>query len=178
MAIDRGLRAELLARCEHDQRVRAPSHDDAEEMDRVDQDNSTWLEAVVRERGWPGRSLVGRDGALAAFLFAQHSPDRELQQWFLERVRVAVEQNEAERADLALLEDRVRMFQGRPQLYGSQFVQIGDELTLHPVEDPAGLDERRAAMGLMPFAEYEQRLRARNTPAPNAPAPKPAREPK
>ncbi len=45
----------------------------------MDQENSTWLEAVVRDRGWPGHSLVGEDGAVAAFLLAQHTPDLDRQ---------------------------------------------------------------------------------------------------
>ncbi len=51
------------------------------------------------------------------------------------------------------------MHSGRPQRYGSQFTLIEGELTLHEVEDPQHLDQRRAAVGLGPFAEYERQLR-------------------
>jgi hypothetical protein len=162
VSIDEGLRAQLLARCEVDQSLRVSPESDAEEMLPVDRDNSAWLETAVRERGWPGRSLVGEDGARAAFLLAQHSPDHPLQRWFLQHLRTAVDADEAQPADLALLEDRVRMFSGRPQLYGSQFTLIARELHLYEVEDPDHLDERRAAVGLEPFADYEQRLQARH----------------
>lgn len=33
-------------------------------------------------------------------------------------------------------------------------------LVLYPVEDSAGLDARRAAVGLMPMAQYVEMLRA------------------
>ena len=50
----------------------------------------------------------------------------------------------------------------RPQLYGTQFVYDEDELKPHPIEDPEHLDQRRAAVGLGPFAEYEALMHRRN----------------
>jgi hypothetical protein len=53
-----------------------------------------------------------------------------------------------------MLEDRVRMFEGRPQLYGTQ-LEPDDEgrPRPYPIEDPEGVDERRRAVGLEPLAE-------------------------
>jgi hypothetical protein len=160
VALDENLRAELLARREIDQRQRLRPDGDIEEMERVDQDNSTWLRALVSDRGWPGHSLVGVDGAQSAFLLAQHTPDHELQRWFLQHLRAAVDDGEAEPAELAFLEDRVRMFLGRPQRYGSQFTLVDGALHLYEVEDPDTLDDRRAAVGLEPFAEYQRRIQS------------------
>jgi hypothetical protein len=39
----------------------------------VDADNLAWLKEVVAEVGWPGQSMVGEDGAHAAWLLAQHA---------------------------------------------------------------------------------------------------------
>lgn len=61
--------------------------------------------------------------------------------------------------DIAFLEDRVCLLRGRPQIYGSQFQGRGKTLRLYPVQDTERLDERRAAMGLPPFAEYEKQIR-------------------
>lgn len=79
MALDPDLRAQLLARREIDQGLRRDPDGNIEQRQRMDQENSTWLEAVVRDRGWPGHSLVGEDGAVAAFLLAQHTPDLDRQ---------------------------------------------------------------------------------------------------
>lgn len=49
----------------------------------------------------------------------------------------------------------------RPQLYGTQF--INDEtgvLRPEPIQDLDVLDERRAAIGLEAFAEYEATMHA------------------
>jgi hypothetical protein len=135
--VDDGLRAELLARRDEDQRGRHLISRRAE---------------LVARRGWPGRSSVGEDGAHAAWLLAQHADRRpELQQVFLEAMRGAVKMGEASPADLAYLEDRVRINAGRPQLYGTQFVGIGEEFGPAPIEEPHGLDQRRASVRLQPF---------------------------
>jgi hypothetical protein len=173
--VDEELRAELLARREEDQRIRRTAMEAADkatgrlpddlgaEWHRIDTANTEWLNDVVDTSGWPGRTLVGKDGAQAAWLLAQHADqDRDLQRKFLDLLRAAVTEGEAEGRDLAYLEDRVRVADGRPQLYGTQFQGMGEDLAPHPIEDPDQLDERRAAVGLPPFAEYEATLRARH----------------
>jgi hypothetical protein len=133
----------------------------AAEWARVDQENTRWLGELLATRGWPGETLVGRDGATAAWLLAQHADhDPVLHRRFLEALRDAVAQGEASPANLAYLEDRVRVHDGRPQLYGTQFTLIDGELCPEPIEDPEHLDERRAQVGLGPFADYEARMRA------------------
>jgi hypothetical protein len=75
-------------------------------------------------------------------------------------LRAAVADGQASPAHLACLEDRVRVNSGQSQLYGTQFTVTDDELEPRPIEDPDGLDIRRAAAGLEPFAAYEARMRA------------------
>jgi hypothetical protein len=172
--MDDELVAELLARRDEDQRVRrlvsgfvgdpeARVPDDlAAEWERVDSANTGWLGELLATRGWPGRTLVGDEGALAAWLLAQHADrDPGLQQAFLGALREAVAAGEASPAHLAYLEDRVRLNAGQPQWYGTQFIHEGGELAPYPIEDPERLDKRRAEAGLEPFAAYEARLRDR-----------------
>jgi hypothetical protein len=110
-------------------------------------------------RGWPGQTLVGEEGAGAAWLLAQHADrDPARQRVFLQALRDAVAQGEASRAHLAYLEDRVRVNVGQLQLYGTQFTVTGGELGPCPIEDRQRLDERRAEAGLEPFADYEARM--------------------
>ncbi|WP_182875005.1 hypothetical protein [Microbispora sp. H10670] len=51
----------------------------------------------------------------------------------------------------------MRVNSGRPQLYGTQF--YGDSDGSYPIEGVEHLDERRAAVGLDPFAEYKATMR-------------------
>jgi hypothetical protein len=168
--VDEELSAELLARRDEDQRVRMASSPPAgqyreippeiAEMMRVDEDNTAWLTELTARRGWPGRTLVGEDGAHAAWLLAQHA-DPESQSAFLDLLRAAVGAGEASATDLAYLDDRVRMHAGQPQLYGTQFIHDQQGLRPWAIEDPENLDQRRARAGLRPFADYEARMHSR-----------------
>lgn len=173
--VDAALRRELLVREAEDQRVRqhasgrpgplraAPSEDLVTEWRRVDQDNTRWLGQVLAARGWPGWRLAGEDGAAAAWLLAQHSgDDPTLQHRFLEALRAAVAAGDASAAHLAYLEDRVRVNAGQPQLYGTQFIVTEESMGPAPIAEPVRLDERRAAVGLEPFAVYEEQMRSRS----------------
>ena len=162
------LRNELLAMEAEDRRVRAELVADRSlfdgyhpRMEEVHRRNAARLTEIIDERGWPGRGLVGEDGARAAWFVLQHAIGNPgLQRRGLQLLREAVAAGEAPALQAAYLEDRICFFEGRPQKYGTPY--DGDEsgeLNPHPVEDPAGVDERRRAVGLGPLAENTRRVR-------------------
>lgn len=75
-------------------------------------------------------------------------------------------EDEVSSANIAYLEDRVRVNHGLPQLYGTQFYKEGELFGPRPIEDIANLDARRAAAGLEPFKnmkkQYANSKRATN----------------
>ena len=119
------------------------------------------LKEIVDQYGWPGKSLVGEDGANAAWLLVQHATqDPKFMKHSRSLMKRAVEKGEASPKDYAYLLDRVRLQDGKPQLYGTQFVQDSKgRLVLQPLKDPEDVDERRRKVGLMPLAQYEAELR-------------------
>jgi hypothetical protein len=123
-------------------------------MMSADLARTAWLRGKVRAHGWPGRSLVGDSAAGAAWLILQHSPDTTFQREMLPLVERAAARGDVDRADVALLTDRVRLRSGMRQLYGSQFDVVDGRLVANPTEDLPGLDARRASVGLPPIAEY------------------------
>ena len=150
---DPELRAELLWRRELDQSPRRvePRKASVEEMRRVAEENTAWLKAVIAEHGWPGVRMVGSDGADVAWLLAQHADhDLDFQRECLALLEKAVEAHDAYPRHLAYLADRVLIKEGKPQRYGTQF--RGSEP--FPIEAPEDVDERRAAVGLEPLADY------------------------
>ena len=135
--------------------------DYAEEMQQVHRANAERLAHIIAVHGWPGRTLVGTDGAGAAWLIAQHAictPD--LQRGFLAHLESAVAQGEAPPRQLAYLMDRIRFNEERPQRYGLVLDWDADAQLNCTVEDPEHLDARRAAVGLLPFAGDLARHRA------------------
>ena len=125
-------------------------------QDEIDKRNMARLEEIIRQHGWPGRSLVGEEAANAGFLILQHA-DLTVQKKYFPLVKEGASKGEVRPADAAMLEDRILMGEGKKQIYGSA-VQSGPEtggkLALHPIEDEEHVDERRAAVGLMPLVEY------------------------
>lgn len=177
------LRDELLAMKDEDQHYRrmimagvAPGerpNPDPELLRRMRQADSANLErlvAIIEQHGWPGTSMVGRDASVAAFLILQHA-DPVTQDRYLPLLRQAVEQRELYPGLLATLEDRVRVHHGQPQLYGTQLRENREtgRMELFTIEDEARVDERRAAVGLPPLAEYLRMMGIAYTPP--APAP-------
>jgi hypothetical protein len=124
-------------------------------MMEVDAQNAMWLEEIIQQHGWPSKSLVGEEGAQAAFLIVQHSPALQFQKKCLQVLEQAVNENEADAISLAYLTDRIRTSEGKPQLYGTQGQTSADgSIIPFPIEDEEHVDERRRGLGLEPVAEY------------------------
>lgn len=174
-AIDQPLRRELLDLALRDQAVRehigevmtrygrnSPQGDSAARaMDLVDAPLLARLREIVALRGWPGRPLVADDGAHAAWLIIQHAP-ADVQRSLLPLIRSAITRGEGRLGDLALIEDRVLVAAGKPQLYGSQmrYSSTGGAPMLDSLVRPECVDLRRSAMGLDPLADYVRRFGA------------------
>src|SRR5262249_55303664 len=129
MPLNEPLRQELLAMREEDSRVRDEIIQGASlyagyhpRMEAVHQRNAARLKQIIEVHGWPGRSLVGEDGSIAAWFIAQHAiSDPPFQRRALELLREALVKGEVSGAAPAYLEDRICCFEGRPQIYGTQF---------------------------------------------------------
>jgi outer membrane protein assembly factor BamB len=163
------LRAELEKMLDEDQTLRTQTddvekkygHDSKElaalwaEQEGIDKKILRRLEEIIKQYGWPGESLVGADGSLAAFLILQHA-DYEYQKKYFPLVKEAERKREIDPSNVALLEDRILMREGKKQIYGTQLTW--DEKTrtyeLYQIEDEEHVDLLRASVGLQPIAEY------------------------
>ena len=121
----------------------------------IDAANVIRLEELIETHGWLGVDKVGQDAAVTVFLIIQHA-ELTIQEKYLPLMRESVIAGEFPPSDLAYLEDRIRMYKGEPQLYGTQLIinQETGETELYSIEDEANVDQRRAAVGLGPLAEY------------------------
>ena len=168
--MNEALRAELIALRDHDQRVRSELIAEGTlfggynpRMERVHRENAARLREIVAQHGWPGRALVGDEAAAAAFMIVQHSiGEPGFMRAMLGLMREAASRGDLDPIPVAMLEDRIRDYEGRGQLYGTQF-DWDDEgrMSPKPIEDEAGVDLRRAAVGLPPLSEVVAQMRSR-----------------
>ncbi len=166
------LRDELLEMARLDRTVRAELAASGELFDagyeprmaRVHERNARRLLRIIDSVGWPGTDLAGPDGAEAAWMILQHAiAEPGLLRRALPLLQTAAREGRASPRHAAMLEDRIRFFEGRPQRYGTQFDWDAEgKLSPGEVEDPPRVDERRRSVGLPPLAEQmkEARLRA------------------
>ncbi len=90
----------------------------------------------------------------AIWLVIQHASAEKRTQYFPQLLE-ASKQGDLERQDIALMQDRMLMDSGKPQLYGSQILMNQDgTYELHELKDPSTVDSRRAMMGMGPLSEY------------------------
>jgi hypothetical protein len=162
------LQQELLKRVSEDQRIRNElikkgiDHPDQallDQMKRIDANNTARIKAIIKQYGWPGPKLIGRDGADAFFTLAQHA-DPAFQKKVLPLVKTAYRRGILTGQNYALFTDRVLVESGKPQIYGTAAKPIdqwnGREPVFQPIEDEANVDKRRAEVGLMPLSEYRE----------------------
>jgi hypothetical protein len=125
----------------------------------IDKANQARIDEIVKTHGWPGKKEFGSRAALAAFLVIQHSTS-EMMRRYLPILRNAMENGDVDKSSFALLDDRVRMIEGRPQRYGSQVQgSPNSKMYFWQIEDEENVDKRRAEMGLEPLAEYAKRFK-------------------
>lgn len=120
--------------------------------------NLIQVKAIFDKYGWLSAEEVGESGAAALFLVIQHS-GLTTQEAYLPMLREAVKNGKAKLGDLAMLEDRIAIRQGKRQIYGSQIGRDPETLLffVSPLDDPDNVDKRRAEAGLMPMAQYVSR---------------------
>ena len=142
---------EIVKMSEVDQQMRKSGQWDAS----IDIVNTQRMKEIVEHMGWPTRSKVGGSASEMAWLLVQHADlDRAFQKECLALMK-AQAAGEVSPANIAYLEDRVRVGEGRPQVYGTQFyADEAGNFGPRPIEDPDHVDERRQAVGLQPLSEY------------------------
>ena len=167
MQPDSALRAELVRLGAEDQAARegfgpAMARNDtsyAWGLMRSDSARTRRLREIVSEHGWPTPQLVGKEGVNAAWLILQHTPDTAFRRRLMPRLDSAAARGELPAQDLATMTDRLLVESGKPQRYGTSFAIVAGRMVAHALEDTLHVDERRAAVGLPPMAEYVVMLR-------------------
>ena len=145
-----------------DQRVREEFYSrnsiDQELFDKlvkpVDEANYRRISEIIEEIGYPTKSKVGKQASFNTWLIIQHHPEGDFQKKCLELMEA--ENDDVDPQNIAYLKDRVLMFSGKKQVYGTQLRRnkYTKKMELYEVEDVEHLNEKRKSVGLEPIEEY------------------------
>jgi hypothetical protein len=166
------LRDELISMAKEDSQVLQELIDNGEigsveyhpKMKAVHEKNNKRIKEIIREYGWPGTSLVGKDAAKAAWYIVQHAVlDTKFMKFCLPLLKEATKHQQAELFHFAYLQDRVLTMAGKPQIYGTQH-DIDKNGMAFPlaIKNPENVDALRKEMGLEPLSEATKRIQERH----------------
>lgn len=105
--------------------------------------------------GFVGKSVVG-DACSVFWLVIQHSP-LELQEKYLPLFKKAAPNGDIPLSNVAMMEDRINMFQGKPQKYDSQIV----DGHLWKLQDESMVDQWRKQVGMESLDDYLKLMKAK-----------------
>lgn len=108
--------------------------------------------SLIEQCGMPTLREVNKEQLSAVWLALQHAPP-PWQSKYIPLLEQLAEQGDLDWSIIALMKDRALMYEGKPQVYGTQ-ISNGQ---LYELEDPAYVDQRRAEVGLGPLKKYLQR---------------------
>lgn len=177
------LRAELEKIHDTDQAVREGFNQVKEEdrnafftkMQRVDSVNQIAVIRMLEKYGWLPQSKIGGKAADGLFLVVQHAPAKVIRK-YLPSLKKMAQNGEASPTDAAMMEDRLLMFEGEKQIYGTQATSMGREdgkMYIWPIKDSKHVNERRKAAGFrVTVEEYAKLMNAAYNPEEPLPAKK------
>ena len=106
--------------------------------------NKTKLDSIIAIHGWPGNTLVGKEGAKVAWGIPQHHPDVFFKEKCLSLLKQALDKREVDPNHYAQLYDRIARETWQKQTFGTSM----NGSTPFPIQDPAHVNRRRSEIGL------------------------------
>ena len=129
------------------------------EMQRVDKINQEQICKILDARGWVGSDKVG-DAVGTFWAVIQHS-SLDVQKKYYPLFQEAASKGDISKEGLAMMEDRMNMFEGKPQRYGSQIVDDGQgQKVVYQLLDASKVDEWRSEIGMEPLDDYLKKMNA------------------
>jgi len=125
--------------------------------------NAKKLEVIIDAIGYPTTDKIGADASEAAWIIIQHAISlpsfmKKCHHLLLD----AVQNDHGNAIHLAYLTDRIAVFEGKLQSYGTQFDwDDNGELSPHPYDDTERVNCRRKLLGLNTLQEQTSSIRIR-----------------
>lgn len=122
-----------------------------------DSTNLLFVIPLLDEHGWLGAQDIGFQGTQALFLIIQHA-NLKTQKKYYPLIRRAEKEGNILSSNVAILEDRIAVREGKNQRYGSQgtYDSINKKNLIYPLKDLKNLDRLRKSRGLQPMKDYKK----------------------
>ena len=133
------------------------------EMESIHLKNARRLEKLIDELSYPTADLFGREAEEAAWMIIQHAVSRpDFMKKCLKHLQGLVNSGKGNSLHLAYLTDRILCFEGKKQLYGTQF-DWDSNLVMSPMPYDAlsAVNKRRSDLGLNTIEEQTELMRRR-----------------
>jgi outer membrane protein OmpA-like peptidoglycan-associated protein len=127
----------------------------------IDKINLQELKNLLNKYGYPKISEVGKKSAKTAFLILDHA-DLKTMKAFLPKLEQACKEKEAKGDWYATMFDRILIYEGKPQKYGTQYVLSPIEpetYILGILENPEKVNEYRQQMGMNLLSENDMQVK-------------------
>lgn len=157
---DQSIRHEWFMANNKKPRDKAKIDDILRKMQRIDSLNQVEICDILDKRGFIGREAVG-EACEVFWTVIQHAPV-ETERKYLPLFQRAAARGDIAPWQVATMEDRIAMFEGRPQKYGSQLNVAADGTqTVYQLLNPKKVDEWRREKGMGSLAEYLKSMGAK-----------------
>lgn len=119
--------------------------------------NERQLQEIFKSKGFVGYDLAGKKGAENFWLLVQHSDhEPEFQKEVLKKMKLAIDNNNANPKNYAFLVDRLNINTGKQQIYGTQVEYNTKIAQAYPLKlaDSINVNKRRREIELEPLEVY------------------------
>ena len=130
-------------------------------MEALHNRNADYLDEIIATIGYPTIEKVGQEANDAAWLIIQHAIARpDFMRKCLGLLEEAVARKQADPKHLAYLSDRIAVYEGRAQRYGTHFDwDENGKMSPRPFDDLAKVNQRRRSLGLNTLQEQTAIMR-------------------
>lgn len=130
---------------------------DGEIMKEYDSINLNKVKTIISKYGYPSKEIVGNDLSNVVWLVIQHSDLKTIEKYF-PLIKKANKKGDLENKYVALMQDRMLMYQGKEQIYGTQIAgriffnpktneELGFKYFIWPLKDKSKVNEMRKSVG-------------------------------
>ncbi|MFD2585945.1 DUF6624 domain-containing protein [Croceitalea marina] len=126
----------------------------------IDSSNLGYVEKIMKEHGYPGKSMVGEKTASAAWYVIQHSDKIDV---YIDEIKQAADNGELPFRLYAMMLDRHLMYNDKAQIYGTQgssyFIGSPKEINfIWPIQNPDSVNILRKGVFGTTVEEYGKDL--------------------